>query len=155
MPRKPPDTWRYHARTAARSYPRLKAADAALHETRITASLDAYRHGSGSPARITEAAALRELPEAQRRQLEAVELALKITDTLRSGQERRELVRLVFFDNRFTLEGAAQQIPISAQTAQRWSDDFLLLVWAQLWRNAGAGPRSAQERAGASAAAAR
>ncbi len=152
MPRKPADTWRYRARTAARSYPRLRQLQADLRETRITPRLDGYRSGSGSPARITEAAALRELPPAQRRQLEAVEKALEITATLPSGQERRKLIRLVFFDHRCTLEGAAMQIPCSAQTAQRWSDDFLLLVWAHLWRNTGAGSRSAQDRAGAAAA---
>lgn len=152
MPRKPPDSWRYHARTAARRYPGLKEAEAALHSVRVTANLEAPRHIIGTPTRGTEAAALRNLPEADRRQIAAVERALAITDTLPNGRERRKLVRLIFFENRFTLEGAAQQIPASTQTAQRWSDDFLLLVWATLWRSSGAPPGSAQDRTGAPAA---
>lgn len=153
MHRKPnTSSWRYQARTAARSYPMLKQLQADLRETRITPSLDAYRRGSGSPARITEAAALRELPPAQRRQLDAVENALAAMESLPGAPERRQLVELVYFTRRFTIEGAALEIYVCARTGQQWSDDFLLLVWAGLCR---AGPRSAQDRAGASAAAAR
>jgi hypothetical protein len=38
------------------------------------------------------------------------------------------VVRLVFWDNRETLEGAALSIPCHYKTAQRWHNEFIRLV---------------------------
>ena len=132
IPRKPADTWRRAARDAAHAYPHLKAAERDLRDVRITARLDAIP-GSGSPGRSTEAAALRELPRRERAQLEAVEKALRCMGTLENSAERLQVIRLVFFGRRHTLEGAALTVPVSTGTAQRWSEDFLLLVISYLW----------------------
>ena len=144
IPRKPADTWRRRARDAAHAYPGLKAAERELREVRITARLDAIP-GSGSPGRSTEAAALRELPRRERAQLEAVEKALRCMATLTNAEERLAVVRMVFFERRYTLAGAAMQIPCSTKTAQGWSDDFLLLIISYLWSGPWEAPRSPQE----------
>lgn len=135
MPRKPQDTWRRRARTAAHDYPGLKAAERELHEVRITPTFDhESAHGS---FRSTEDAAIRELPPAQQRQLEAVENALRAMSSLANAEDRQKLIQMVYFTGRFTLDGAALEIPVSVQTAKLWSNDFLLLVWANLCQGSG------------------
>lgn len=135
MPRKPQDTWRRRARTAARDYPGLKAAERELREVRITPTFDnESAHGS---FRSTEDAAIRELPPAQQRQLEAVENALRAMSSLANAEDRQKLIQLIYFNGRFTLDGAALEIPVSVQTAKLWSNDFLLLVWANLCQGSG------------------
>lgn len=135
------ETWRGIARRAARDYPSLKHALEALRQVRITPSMEPHR-GQGSPARSTEAAALRELPPAQARRLEAVENALAVTAKMASGPDRLRLARMVYFDRRKTLEGAAMEIPCSPRTAQGWNSDFLLLIYGSLEavRKAQSGP---------------
>lgn len=39
---------------------------------------------------------------------------------------------MIYFTRRYTIEGAAMQIPCSVQTAKIWNSDFLLLVWGRL-----------------------
>lgn len=97
----------------------------------VTASLSGMPHG-GKPGRSTEDAALRQLPAAQQRRLDAVEQAVVISSQLTSGPSRVKLVEMVYFTRRFTVEGAAMQIPISVRQAWAWNNDFLLLVWARL-----------------------
>lgn len=126
------ETWRGMARRAARDYPGLKRAREDLRQARITPSFEANISHQGSPSRSTEAAALRELPPAQARRLEAVERALTLTKGLTSGPDRLRLVRMVYFDRRKTLEGAALEIPCSVQTAQTWNHEFLLVVYSYL-----------------------
>lgn len=131
MPRKPQDTWRRRARTAARDYPGLKAAERELREVRITPTFDhESAHGS---FRSTEDAAIRELPQAQQRRLEAVEQAVRISATLTSGQSRVKLIELVYFTRRCPdLQTAALMVPCSVQTAKLWNSDFLLLVRSKM-----------------------
>jgi len=136
MPRKPKDTWRRRTRTAAHAYPGLKAAERELREVRITPTFD-HENAHGS-FRSTEDAAIRELPPAQRRQLEAVENALRAMSSLASAEDRQKLIQMVYFTGRrYTIDGAALQIPVSPRTAQLWNSDFLLLVWANLCQGSG------------------
>ena len=123
--------WRHAARSAAYDYPRLVRELRELREMPVTASLSGMPHG-GEPGRSTEDAALRQLPAAQQRRLDAVEQAVVISSQLTSGPSRVKLVEMVYFTRRFTVEGAAMQIPISVRQAWAWNNDFLLLVWARL-----------------------
>lgn len=137
MPNKPKDSWRRRTRSAAFDYPALKAAERELREVRITSSLDAYRRSSGG-GRITEAAALRQLPEPQQRRLQAVENALRAMASLSGAEDRQKLIQLIYFTGRqYTIDGAAMHIPVSSRTAQMWNSDFLLLVWANLCQGSG------------------
>lgn len=123
--------WRHAARSAAYDYPRLMRELRELRAMPVTASLSGLPHG-GEPGRSTEDAALRQLPAAQQRRLDAVEQAVVISSQLTSGPSRVKLVEMVYFTRRFTVEGAAMQIPISVRQAWAWNNDFLLLVWARL-----------------------
>lgn len=122
--------WRAAARSAAYDYPRLRQE---LAELRRQGASGLGGMPSGNEARrSTEDLALRELPAAQQRRLDAVEQAVTISSQLTSGPSRVKLVELVYFARRFTVEGAAMQIPISTRQAWAWNNDFLLLVWARL-----------------------
>ena len=126
--------WRHAARSAAFDYPQLRRQLADLRSQSVTPALEGMPHG-GEPGRSTEDAALRELPYAQQRRLDAVEEAVAICSQLTSGLSRVKLLELVYFrpyNRRYTLEGAAMQIPCSIQTAKTWNNDFLLLVWSRL-----------------------
>lgn len=73
-------------------------------------------------------AALRELPEINRREMEAVRQAIAETLTLDTGQERLQVIRCVFWDKTHTLEGAAMKLHISYVTARRWHGEFIKKV---------------------------
>lgn len=123
--------WRRAARSAAFDYPELRRQLRDLQAQSITPNLSGMP-GGGEPGRSTEEAALRQLPLAQQRRLDAVEQAVVISSQLTSGPSRVKLVELVYFSRRYTVEGAAMQIPISVRQAWAWNNDFLLLVWARL-----------------------
>lgn len=123
--------WRKAARSAAFDYPQLRRQLADLRSQSVTPALEGMPHG-GEPGRSTEDAALRQLPYAQQRRLDAVEQAVSISSNLTSGLSRVRLIELVYFQRKYTIEGAAMQIPCSVQTAWTWNNDFLLLVWSRL-----------------------
>lgn len=123
--------WRRAARSAAFDYPELRRQLRDLQAQSITPNLSGMP-GGGEPGRSTEDAALRQLPYAQQRRLDAVEQAVSISSNLTSGLSRVRLIELVYFQRKYTIEGAAMQIPCSVQTAWTWNNDFLLLVWSRL-----------------------
>lgn len=132
MSRRNRNTWRQAAKAAAFSYPELRR------------ELDALQAGTGreldglpggrEARRSTEDAALRELEYWKQRRLEAVEQALSVIADFSNGPSRVKLVELVYFTRRFTVEGAAMQIPISVRQAYQWNDEYLKQVWGILKR---------------------
>lgn len=124
-------SWRKVARSAAYDYPKLRRELRDLQAQAVTPSLSGMPHG-GEPGRSTEDAALRQLPYEQQRRLDAVEQAVAISSQLTSGLSRVKLIEMVYFIRRYTLEGAAMQIPCDVRTAKTWNNDFLLLVWGRL-----------------------
>ena len=125
------DGWRHAARSAAYDYPKLQRDLRDLQAQSVTPNMNGMP-GGGEPGRSTEDAALRQLPYAQQRRLDAVEQAVSISSNLTSGLSRVRLIELVYFQRKYTIEGAAMQIPCSVQTAWTWNNDFLLLVWSRL-----------------------
>lgn len=125
------NTWRAQARQAAYDYPDLRTALRDLQSMNITPSLSGMP-GGGGEHRSTEDAALRQLPPDDQRRFDAVSQALSISEHLTSGLSRVRMIELVYFRRSHTVEGAAMQIPCSAQTAWTWNNDFLLLIWSQL-----------------------
>lgn len=63
-----------------------------------------------------------------------VEQALSVIADFSNGPSRVKLVELVYFTRRFTVEGAAMQIPISVRQAYQWNDEYLKQVWGILKR---------------------
>lgn len=71
---------------------------------------------------------MRELPEINRKEMDAVREAIEETRNLKTGNERLKIIRLVFWDRSHTVTGAAMQIPCSDRTAREWHRDFIYLV---------------------------
>jgi predicted DNA-binding protein (UPF0251 family) len=81
----------------------------------------------GCPAAHNNAA-LRELPEINRREMEAVRQAIAETLTLDTGQERIQVIRCVFWDKTHTLEGAAMKLHRCKRTVAQWHGEFIRCV---------------------------
>lgn len=73
-------------------------------------------------------AALRELPEINRRELEAVRQAIEETRALPNGEERLEMVKLVFWKKTHTLDGAAMELHWSTRKLVEWHGEFIRCV---------------------------
>lgn len=132
MSRRNRNTWRQAARAAAFSYPELRRE---LDALQAGTGRDLYGlPGSRDARRSTEDAALRELEYWKQRRLEAVEQALSVIADFSNGPSRVKLVELVYFTRRYTVEGAAMQIPISVRQAYQWNDEYLKQVWGILKR---------------------
>lgn len=58
----------------------------------------------------------------------AVQRAIDQTLLLENGQERMQVIELVFFRQTHTLEGAARMIPCGYETAKRWVQQFIKAV---------------------------
>lgn len=71
---------------------------------------------------------LRELPEINRRELEAVRQAIEETRSLPNGEMRLEMVRLIFWKRTHTLEGAAMELHWSARKLVEWHGEFIRCV---------------------------
>lgn len=120
--------WWGYVKDIIRRYPTLCEQEKALHETCISPNLSGMPHGSGTPSDPVADAALRELPEVNRRELNAVCRAIAETQALDTGEERLTLIRLVFWDRTHTLEGAAIQLHHCSRTAAQWHGDFIRCV---------------------------
>ena len=120
------DWWPY-VKGMIRRYPDLCLKEAALHDTAITANISGMP-GGGKRTDKTADAALRTLPEVNRRELEAVRAAIRTTESLPSGRERMELVKLYYWQRSHTLFGAANAIHVSEKTALRWNRELILQV---------------------------
>lgn len=120
------DWWPY-VKGMIRRYPDLCLKEAALHDTAITANISGMPVG-GKRTDKTADAALRTLPEVNRRELEAVRAAIRHIEGLHSGKERMELVKLYYWQRSHTLFGASNAIHVSEKTALRWNRDFVMQV---------------------------
>ena len=117
--------WWYYTRDIVRNYPVLRER---LRELRTPGTTGEGLGRSSEPGRSTERLALRDLPKAERRELEAVERAIAVTRGLPDGKERLQVIRLVHWRMSHTMTGAAQTVHVSLSTAYRWQNDFFVLV---------------------------
>ncbi len=121
------DWWSY-VKGMIRRYPGLVEREKELHNTSISPVLSGLPRPINSVSDPTGAAALRELPEINRKEMDAVREAIEETKNLKTGNERLKIIRLVFWDRSHTVTGAAMQIPCSDRTAREWHRDFIYLV---------------------------
>lgn len=68
---------------------------------------------------------VRRYPAGTQNETEAVKAAIDATVSLPNGDLRLEVIRLVFWARTRTLEGAAQDVHVSYETAKRWQKRFL------------------------------
>ena len=120
------DWWPY-VKGMIRRYPDLLQRAQELKQTSITARLEGIP-GSGRVSDPTADAALRELPEINRRELDAVQEALDELGQCRDGAKRMEMVRMVFWRRTHTLAGVAMQMGMSERTVRQWHRELIRSV---------------------------
>ncbi len=124
---KPRYIWWSYAKEMIRQYPELKKEYEALHQQNITASMTGIPGGGGA-SRTTEHVALRLLSPTKQKEFDAVGDAIQFTQNMKNGKDRLKVISLVLWQNGDTIEGAAQKIHCSKETAWRYHRDFIRLV---------------------------
>ncbi len=122
------DWWPY-AKGMIRRYPALKREYLDLHSTSITPAYSSMPHGS-EVSRTVENIALTELPKTQQREFAAVCKAIATTERYRNGLDRLKLIKLMYWEQTHSMQGAALSIPVSYDTAKEWNREFIRLVGA-------------------------
>lgn len=125
---KPRYDWWSYVKGMIRRYPDLCLKEKALRETTLSSNLSGQPNGKGKPSDPTAEAALRELPEINRRELEAVRKAIEETKKLDTGEERLRMIRLVFWGKTHTLDGVSINLHRCKRTIVQWHGDFIRLV---------------------------
>lgn len=121
------DWWPY-VKGMIRRYPELCVRQEELRRTRMSPNLTGMPGTHGQASDPVADAALRELPEINRREMEAVRQAIAETLTLDTGQERLQVIRCVFWDKTHTLEGAAMKLHRCKRTVTLWHGEFIRCV---------------------------
>lgn len=127
---KPRYDWWPYVKGMIRRYPELSAREAELHSTSVSPDLSGMPKGKGGTSDPTANAALRQLPEVNRRELDAVRKALEQTRQLPHGEDRIKLIRMVFWTKTHTVYGAALKLGVAEITAVRWHGLFIRMVAA-------------------------
>lgn len=117
--------WWGFVKSIIRAYPQHKDNLKALREQSITVTYNAIGHGTEAH-RAIEDVALRELPQAEMKEYNAVEKAIQATLQYKDGNERLQLIDMVFFKKTHTLQGAAMACNVSYTTAARWHNKFIV-----------------------------
>lgn len=124
------DWWPY-VKGMIRRYPELCARDRELHEIAVTPRYGGTGSGRGGRSDPVANAALRELPAVNQKELDAVQKAIRTTRKLETGGQRLRMVKMVYWDRTYTLEGAAMRLNVSPATAKRWNGEFIREVAEQ------------------------
>lgn len=126
---KPRYDWWPYVKGMIRRYPELKSEYDELHRARITQCFSDSPTGNSTENRTTEIISIRELPTTRQREYEAVQRAIKMTESApKTGSLRMKLIDLIFWKRSHSLEGAALDLYISYQTARGYHSDFIYLV---------------------------
>lgn len=121
------DWWPY-VKGMIRRYPELCARDSELHETAVTPRYGGTGGGHGGRSDPVANAALRELPEINRREIDAVARAISDTMKMVDGERRITLVEMVFWERSHTVYGASLALHVSERTAREWHGAFIRMV---------------------------
>lgn len=124
---KPRYKWWSYVKGMIRAYPDLRARYRELKEVSITSQWSDTPHGTRISDSTAEAA-LRQLSYTEQKEYEAVDRAIRITERMKAGKERIEVVRLVLWEQTHTINGAAIQIHVSERTAWQYHREFIYLV---------------------------
>ena len=124
--------WRSETRDIIRRYPRHLRDESALRTVSVTASINGGRAGRGV-SRTTENAAMKDLPQNEQRELDAVRRAIATTMRYRNGQDRIRLVDMMYWRPYIrAMWVAADELHISYGTAKNWHNGFIELVDAYM-----------------------
>jgi len=119
--------WRPNVERALHVYPYLKAAKQDAQAQSVTASYSGMPRGGG-PSRSTENAAMRMLSPQEEKLVDAVDRAIAEISHHRDGAEVLRIVKMVDFDRRYTVEGAAMALYMHRVTASEKRTRFIDLV---------------------------
>lgn len=64
----------------------------------------------------------------EQRRVEIVNRALDAVQHMTDAAYRQKVIELVYFQNSYTLYGAALQIPVGERTAQRWNAELMGVI---------------------------
>lgn len=64
----------------------------------------------------------------EQRRVEIVNRALDAVQHMTDAAHRQKVIELVYFQNSYTLYGAALQIPVGERTAQRWNAELMGVI---------------------------
>lgn len=110
-----------------RIYPYLKAAKQAAQSQSLTPSYSGMPRGGGQ-TRSTESAAMRHFSPQEERLIAAVDRAIAEILNHRDGVEVLQIVKLVDWDRRYNVEGAAMALHMHRNTASSRRARFIDLV---------------------------
>ena len=124
---KPRYIWWSYVKAMIRRYPQLAQEYAELKEVPTTAPISGMPKGNNISDK-TANIALRELPATRQAEYDAVRRAIETTAYMETGEQRLELVRLVFWNQTHTVIGAGMVLGISEATAKRYHGEFIRMV---------------------------
>lgn len=122
---KPRYDWWGYVKGMIRRYPELCAKEKELHTVSMSPDLSGMPHGRGNKSDPTANAALRELPDINRREMEAVRAAIRTLKGYEDGNERLYMIRLIFWKKTDTLDGVAMKMNRCKRTIVQWHGEFI------------------------------
>lgn len=123
---KPRYNWWPYALNMIRDYPSRKMEFDALHEQKITANTSGIPGGGGS-SRTVEQIALRQLPQSEQEEFDAVDKALNRVRMTPDAVDRLKVIQLTLFQN-YRIFEAERKLNLSARTIRRYRYQFIALV---------------------------
>lgn len=111
-----------------RAYPSLKSEYDELHCQSMVADNSGMPKAHSS-TRTTENIAMRQLPEDDQKDYDAVTKAIEVVKRHPDGAQKLALIRYVYWcEKEHTVGHAAPRIGVSEATAKRWHGEFVKLV---------------------------
>ena len=125
--------WRGYVKAILREYPVLKKLIETPLETKITANYTGMPGGSGT-SDPTANAVIHDLHPHEQRKYDAIEAAIRETKVRHpeTAQTRLDIIRLVYFENKYSVAGAAIQVNVHFNTATTYQGEFIRLVAEEL-----------------------
>ena len=123
--------WRPTVERAIRQYPALKEMKRELQQPRITANVSGMPR-SGNIGDPTGEAAMRELSPQEEATIDAVEAAAAMMAQCRDGKTVLQIVDMVDFKRRYTVQGAADALHLSLRAATDKRTRFIDAVGKKL-----------------------
>ena len=123
---KPRYNWWHYVLNMIRDYPSRKMEFDALHEQKITANTSGIPGGGGS-SRTVERIALRQLPQSEQEEFDAVDKALNRVRMMPDAVDRLKVIQLTLFQN-YRIFEAERKLNLSARTIRRYRYQFIAMV---------------------------
>jgi hypothetical protein len=127
-----PPYWSY-VKNILREYPTLKRIIETPLDVKLTANYTGMPGGSGV-SDPTANAVIHDLHPHQQRKYDAVEAAIRRTGRTHpdTAKTRLDIIRLVYFEGKYNVGGAAMQVHVHFNTATTYQADFIRMVAEEL-----------------------